>query len=142
MKFLILISFAAFLQGCDNITTAKPCGYIKADWVDPGKSKECKQGKVSLLPSGIHDTLAVDLLININEYKTGQPIQGAVVEIINISSATTNKKGEANFIAFYQSGGIFSISVSHPDHSCLKIDSLRFGSGEIWRANILLKKDS
>ena len=95
--------------------------------------------------SGIHDTTAIDLVVQVLDLDSDHPVAGVAAQISGhetFMGSTTNTSGSVGFIAFFNGGGNFDLEIIHPEYACLRIKNLLFGSGQIVRLNIKLKKRS
>lgn len=134
----MLIPAFVFL-GCKTLAQ-KECFIADGKSLEKNKSISSPVGLVTLAGNGVHDTIAIDLLVRIADMDSGNPVPEVLVEIISEKKMVSDASGHTNFIAFHNSEGVFNIKLSHSRYHCILINDLSFSSGQIRWLEVKLKK--
>jgi hypothetical protein len=137
---LIILLFA--LSAC-HMTMHMPCDIIAVpDSLTGRRSITTSSALIEMDGTAMHDTVAVDFVVKVVDFVSGKPVPNALVEIENVEGKKTNLQGGADFIAFHNDGGSFTIKLSHPAYGCLELQQMKFLSGQVIQAIARLKKHS
>jgi hypothetical protein len=138
LKLIILYCLLGLLDNNVQAQTS-PCFILDASAIDKLKELKTDFGSVKQLAKAIHDTIATDLFLRIKDMATNTPLKNVNVIILKVVNKISDSNGITDFIAF-GNGGNYTILVSLENYHCIEIDNLHFGTGDIRRLEIKLRK--